>query len=369
MKLSEIASALGGELRGDGGVEMVDVAPIEDARPGTLTFLADRRLAARLATTRAAAVLLPPDAPEVALPSVRVAHPYLAFVAAVELLHPPPPRPAARVDPSAVIAASARLGPGAVVGPRVVIGERTTIGRDATLHPNVTIYHDVAIGDGFTAHAGVVVREGTRIGDRVVLHAGAVIGSDGFGYLPLPEGIRKIPQIGTVVLEDEVEVGANATVDRAALGATVVGRGTKIDNLVMVAHGCRIGPECLLAAQVGLSGSSTLGARVLLGGQVGLAGHQTVGDRAQVAAKSGVHGDVPAGAVYGGYPASQGRVWRRGAAPPPRPPRALPPPRRAERGPRPRGGSPRRGRPGVGGAGPAPLVFWPPPACRQIPRD
>ena len=331
MKLSEIARALGGELRGDGGVEIVEVAPIEDASPGMLTFLADRRLAARLATTRAAAVLLPPDAPEVALPSVRVAHPYLAFVAAVELLHPPPPRPAPHVDPSAVIAASARLGPGAVVGPRVVIGERTSIGRDAILHPNVTIYHDVAIGDGFTAHAGVVVREGTRIGDRVVLHAGAVIGSDGFGYLPLPEGIRKIPQIGTVVLEDEVEVGANATVDRAALGATVVGRGTKIDNLVMVAHGCRIGPECLLAAQVGLSGSSTLGARVLLGGQVGLAGHQTVGDRAQVAAKSGVHGDVPAGAVYGGYPATEVRVWRRASAALLRLPEVLRRLRRAER--------------------------------------
>src|SRR5881392_545577 len=301
MKLSEIARALGGELRGDGGVEIVDVAPIEDAPPGTLTFLADRRLAARLATTRAAAVLLPPDAPEVALPSVRVAHPYLAFVAAVELLHPPPPRPAPRVDPSAVIAASARLGPGAVVGPRVVIGERTSIGRDAILHPNVTIYHDV------------------------------VIGSDGFGYLPLPEGIRKIPQIGTVVLEDDVSVGANATVDRAALGATVVGRGTKIDNLVMVAHGCRIGPECLLAAQVGLSGSSTLGARVLLGGQVGLAGHQTVGDRAQVAAKSGVHGDVPAGAVYGGYPATEVRVWRRASAALLRLPEALRRLRRVER--------------------------------------
>src|SRR2546425_5758669 len=351
MKLSEIVRALGGELRGDGAVEIVEVAATEAALRGTLPFLAARRLAARLATTRAAAVLLPPDAPEVALPSVRVAHPYLAFVAAVELLHPPPPRPAPHVDPSAVIAASARLGPGAVVGPRVVIGERTTIGRDATLHPNVTIYEDVAIGDGFTAHAGVVVREGTRIGDRVVLHAGAVIGSDGFGYLPLPEGIRKIPQIGTVVLEDEVEVGANATVDRAALGATVVGRGTKIDNLVMVAHGCRIGPECLLAAQVGLSGSSTLGARVLLGGQVGLAGHQTVGDRAQVAAKSGVHGDVPAGAVYGGYPASEVRGWPGGAAPGPLATRAPPPPRPPGRGLGPRGGAPPAGRRGVAAAG------------------
>src|SRR2546422_3864919 len=331
MKLSEIASALGGELRGDGGVEMVDVAPIEDARPGTLTFLADRRLAARLATTRAAAALLPRDAPEVSLPSVRVVHPYLAFVAAVELLHPPPPRPAPRIDPTAVIAASARLGPGALVGPHVVVGERTAIGRDATLHANVTIYDDVAIGDGFTAHAGVVVREGTRIGDRVVLHAGAVIGSDGFGYLPLPEGIRKIPQIGTVVLEDDVEVGANATVDRAALGATVVGRGTKIDNLVMVAHGCRIGPECLLAAQVGLAGRTTLGARVLLGGQAGLARHQTVGGRAQGAAKSGRHGDGPAGAVYGGYPASEVRVWRRASAALLRLPEALRRLRRVER--------------------------------------
>src|SRR5256712_8367479 len=150
MKLSEIARALGGELLGDGGVEIVEVAPIEDASPGTLTFLADRRLAARLATTRAAAVLLPPDAPEVALPSVRIAHPYLAFVAAVELLHPPPPRPAPHVDPSAVIAASARLGPGAVVGPRVGIGERTTLRRGATLHPNRTLYPDRAIGGGLT---------------------------------------------------------------------------------------------------------------------------------------------------------------------------------------------------------------------------
>src|ERR671931_449866 len=286
MKLSEIARAVGGELRGDGEVEIVDVAPIEDAPPGTLTFLADRRLAARLATTRAA----------------------------VELFHPPPPRPAPRVDPSAVIAASARLGLGAVVGPQVVVGERTLIGRDATLHANVTIYPDVAIGDGFTAHAGAVVREGTRIGDRVVLHAGAVIGSDGFGYLPLAEGIRKIPQIGTVVLEDEVEIGANATVDRAALGATVIGRGTKIDNLVMVGHGCRVGAHCLLAGQAGLAGSRTLGARVMMGGQAGAAGHLTTGDGAQVAAQSGVHTNVPAGAVYGGYPAIEASRWRRVAA-------------------------------------------------------
>ena len=314
MRLTELARALGCELRGDGDVEVVDVASVEDAPPGTLTFLADRRHAAKLSGCRAAAVILPPDAPDVAIPSLRAAHPYVAFVAAVELFHPPPPRPDAAVHPTAVIASSARLGPGAWVGPHVVVGDGVTIGRDATLHAGVTIYDRVSIGDGFTAHARAVVRDGVRIGDRVVLHAGAVVGSDGFGYLPLPDGNRKIPQIGTVVLEDDVEIGANATVDRAALGATIVGRGTKIDNLVQVAHGCRIGPGCLIAAQVGVSGGTTLGARVMVGGQVGFAGHQQVGDGAQFAAKSGVHGDVPAGMVYAGYPATDVRTWRRGAA-------------------------------------------------------
>jgi UDP-3-O-[3-hydroxymyristoyl] glucosamine N-acyltransferase len=331
MKLVEVARALGGELRGDGDVEVVDVAPIEDAPPGTLTFLADRRLAAKLASTRASAVLLPLDAADVPLPSLRVPQPYVAFVAAVELFHPSPPRPAPSVHPTAVIAPSATVGPGAWIGAHVVVGERARIGRDATLHPNVTLYDDVSIGDRFTAHAGAVVRERVRIGDRVVLHAGAVIGSDGFGYLPLPDGIRKIPHLGTVALEDEVEVGANATVDRAAFGATVVGRGTKIDNLVMVAHGCRIGPECLLAAQVGLAGSTTLGKRVMLGGQVGAAGHHTIGEGAQVAAKSGLHGDVPPHAVYAGYPAIDVRRWRRAMSSLPQLPELLRRLRRVER--------------------------------------
>ena len=331
MKLGELARALGCELRGDAGVEITGVAAIEDAAPGTLTFLADRRLAAKLTDTRAAAVLLSPDADDVGLPSLRAAHPYLAFVAAVELFHPPPPRPTPAIHPTAVIAASAQIAPGAWLGPHVTVGERVHIGRDAVLHARVTIYDDVTIGERFTAHAGAVVRERVTIGDRVVLHAGAVIGSDGFGYLPLPDRIRKIPHVGTVVLEDDVEIGANATVDRAAFGATCVGRGTKIDNLVMVAHGCRIGPECLIAAQVGLAGTSILGRRVMLGGQVGLAGHQTLGDGAQVAAKSGIHGDVPAGAVYGGYPATDVRLWRRMSSALARLPEALRRLRRVER--------------------------------------
>jgi UDP-3-O-[3-hydroxymyristoyl] glucosamine N-acyltransferase len=209
------------------------------------------------------------------------------------------------------VAPTAKIGPRASIGPHATVGERTTIGADAVLHAGVAIYEDVTIGVGFTAHANAVVREGARLGDRVTLHAGAVVGSDGFGYLPLPDGNRKIPQVGTVVLEDDVEIGACATVDRAALGATVVGRGTKIDNLVMVGHGCRIGAHCLLAGQAGLAGGTTLGTRVMLGGQAGSAGHLTVGDNTQVGAQAGMHGDIPANTVFSGTPAMEIRRWRR----------------------------------------------------------
>lgn len=310
MKLAEIARALGCELRGAGDVEITGVAPIESAPPGTLTFLGDRRLVHLLATTQASAVILPPDADAPPIPTLRAPHPYVAFVGAVELLHPAR-RSAPGVHPTAVVAGTAVIGPRASIGPYVTIGERTTIGADALLHPGVAVYEDAAIGDGFTAHAHAVVREGVRIGHRVTLHAGAVIGSDGFGYLPLPDGNRKIPQIGTVVLEDDVEIGACATVDRAALGATVVGRGTKIDNLVLVGHGCRLGAHCLLAGQVGLGGGTTLGSRVLLGGQAGSAGHLTIGDGARVGAQAGMHRDVPAGGEVSGYPAMESRRWRR----------------------------------------------------------
>src|SRR5262245_10801502 len=230
MKLGDVARLVGGELRGDAALEIDRVAALEDAGPGALTFYADTRHAALLASTTASAVLVGKDAPTVACATIVVPHAYVAFVRVVEALHPRR-RPAAGIHPTAVIASSAAIAPGALVGPRVVIGERVRIGSDAVLHAGVVIYDDVTIGDGFTAHAHAVVREGCRIGHRVVLHAGAVVGSDGFGYLPLPDGPRAIPQIGGVVLEDDVEIGANATVDRAALGDTVIERGVKIDNL------------------------------------------------------------------------------------------------------------------------------------------
>jgi UDP-3-O-[3-hydroxymyristoyl] glucosamine N-acyltransferase len=310
MKLGEVARLVGGELQGDPDVVIERVAALEDAGPGCLSFYADPRHAALLATTRAAAVLVGRGAPPCPCPAVLVPHAYVAAVQVIEALVPPR-RPTAGIHPTAVIAPTARLGTGAAIGPFVSIGDRTVIGRDAVLHAGVVVYEDVTIGDAFTAHARAVVREGCRLGDRIILHAGAVVGSDGFGYLPLPSGPRRIPQIGTVILEDDVEIGANATVDRAALGETVVGRGTKIDNLVMVAHGCRIGAGALLAAQVGLAGGTVVGAGAMLGGQVGSAGHLTIGDGARVAAKSGISSDLAAGGTYGGIPAVDVRAWRR----------------------------------------------------------
>jgi UDP-3-O-[3-hydroxymyristoyl] glucosamine N-acyltransferase len=314
MRLGDIATALGATLEGDADVEIVDLAPIDDARPGTLTFLADRRLEPHLATTAAAAVLLATGGPPTTLPALRVEQPYLAFARALALFHPAT-RPPAGVHPTAVVAPDAVVGPNASIGARVVVGAGVVLGADAVLHPGVVLYPRVRVGDGFVAHAGAVVREDVVIGHRVVLHAGAVIGSDGFGFVPDPRGHVKIPQVGTVVLEDDVEIGANATVDRATMGATVVGRGAKLDNLVMVGHGSRIGSGCLLAGQVGMAGSTTLGRFVMLGGQVGLAGHLTVGDGVQVAAQTGVDKDLAAGKVYGsGFPPLEARQWRRVSA-------------------------------------------------------
>jgi UDP-3-O-[3-hydroxymyristoyl] glucosamine N-acyltransferase len=253
---------------------------------------------------------LPADAPEVAVPSLRAADPYLAFAKAVEHFYRPVRLPPG-IHPTAQIAAGAQIGPNAAIGAFVVIGDNVRIGADARLAPHVVIYPEVVIGDRFLAHAHVTVRERVRIGSDVILHSGAVVGSDGFGYVPADGGLRRLLQGGDVILEDEVEVGANTTVDRAMVGATVLRRGVKLDNLVMVAHGCEIGDYSALAAQSGLSGSTRLGKWVRMGGQVGCAGHLSVGDGAQVAAQSGLHNSVPAGVTVGGTPAVEVKLWRR----------------------------------------------------------
>jgi UDP-3-O-[3-hydroxymyristoyl] glucosamine N-acyltransferase len=313
MQLAELAKLLGCELRGDGSVEISRAAPIEHAGRGDITFVGNQRYARFLAGLAASAVILPPDAPEVPLPSLRAADPYLTFARVVEHFYRPVPMPPG-IHPTAQIAASAHVGAGAAIGAYAVIGDDVRIGVDARIAPHVVIYPEVVIGDRFVAHAHVTVRERVRIGSDVVLHGGAVIGSEGFGYVPEQGGIRRLLQAGDVVIEDEVEVGANTTVDRAMVGSTVLRRGVKLDNLVMVAHGCEIGEYSMLAGQAGLSGSTRVGAWVRMGGQVGAAGHLTIGDGAQVAAQSGLHNSVAAGATVGGTPAVAVSVWRRMSA-------------------------------------------------------
>jgi UDP-3-O-[3-hydroxymyristoyl] glucosamine N-acyltransferase len=311
MKLVDIAQHLHCELRGDGAIEITGISSVDDAKANELTFVANKKYLSKLATLKAAAVILAPNDPEVPLASLRTPNPYLAFAKALELFYLPVIPPLG-IHPTAVIAPTARIGAQASIGPYVVIGDDVMIGDHARIFAQVVVYPHVQIGNLFTAHAGVVIREGTRIGDRVVLQSGVVIGGDGFGYVPLPDGTAyKIPQTGIVVLEDDVEVGANTTIDRAAMGATILRRGAKIDNLVMIGHGCDVGEGALLAAQVGLSGSTKLEAGVRLGGQVGAAGHLTVGKNTQVAAQSGIPHDVPANSVIGGYPATDIHSWRR----------------------------------------------------------
>jgi UDP-3-O-[3-hydroxymyristoyl] glucosamine N-acyltransferase len=314
MKLEELARRLGCELRGDGQVEIVGVAPIESAGPGDLTFVGNPRYTRFLASTKAGAVIVEPGVEELPYPTLRTRNPHLAFAQAVEAFH----RPIASVPgvhPTAVVAASAQIGPGASIGPYAIIGEHAVIGADARIGPLVVIYPEAVIGDRFTAYAHVTIRERVRIGHDVIVHSGAVIGSDGFGYVAGADGqILKMAQIGDVILEDHVEIGANATIDRAAVGSTVIRRAAKIDNLVMIGHGCEVGESSMLAGQVGLAGSTRVGRGVLMGGQAGAAGHLTIGDGAQIAASAGVTNSVDAGATVAGYPAIDVRLWRRFAA-------------------------------------------------------
>lgn len=313
MTLAEIAERLGCDLRGDGTIEIRAIRGLEEAGPGDLTFLANPRYAAQLAATRASAVIVATDAAELPIATLRAPNPYLCFAQALTLFHRPF-RPPPGIHPTAVVAPTARIAEPVSIGPYVVVGDDVVLGPGATIHPHVTLYPGVHVGRDFVAHAGVVVREHVRIGDRVVLHSGVVIGADGFGFAPSPTGAVKIPQAGIVVIEDDVEIGANATVDRATLEATIIRRGAKLDNLVMIAHNCEVGAHSFLAAQVGIAGSTKIGRGVQMGGQAGAAGHLTIGDGVQVAAQSGVPNSVPAGKIVGGYPAMEVGLWRRTSA-------------------------------------------------------
>ena len=313
MILRDLAQRLGCTLRGDGAIEVHRVSGIEDSGPGDLTFVANRKYAACLATTRASAVILAPTV-ETPLPSLLSPNPYLAYARAASLLHPQA-RPAAGVHPSAVVDPSARLGADVHVGALAVIGARVVIGARTVVHPHVVLYGDVAVGDDCVLHSGVQVRERCRLGHRVVVQNGAVIGGDGFGFARDQDGrYEKIPQVGIVVVEDDVEIGALAAIDRAAMSETRIGRGTKIDNLVQVGHSVVIGQDTVLAGQVGIAGSTRVGNRVTLAGQVGVAGHLTIGDGAIATAQTGIPASVEPGAIVSGYPGIENRAWLKASA-------------------------------------------------------
>lgn len=312
MRLREIASALGARLDPAGAdLEISGVAGIEEAGSGQLTFVANQRYAPLARTTAAAAIIVAPDFPAVDTPMLRVANPYLAFARALELFYAPPKQESG-VHATAVIHATAKIGQGASIGPYVVVGKDVTIGDGCVLMPHVVIYEGARIGRNFMAHAHAVVREYCMVGDNVVLQNGAVIGGDGFGFAKDDAGAwKKIVQSGPAVIEDDVEVQVNACVDRASVGETRVRRGAKVDNLVQVGHGSKVGEHTLLCAQVGLAGSTDVGKNVILAGQVGVAGHCRIGDGAVATAQSGIPNDVDAGKVVSGYPAIENKQWLR----------------------------------------------------------
>ena len=307
MKLNYVAKKLGAVLEGSGEVEITGVAGLNEATEGHITFMNEKRFT-QLEQTRASAVIVPLNAPKVGVPLLRAKNPRLAFARAIELFTVKPYQPTG-IHERAVIGQNVVIGKDPSIHPNVVISDEVKIGDRVTIYPGAWIGKGTTIGDDAVIYSNVSIRENLQIGNRVIIHAGATIGSDGFGYVT-DEGIhRKIPQVGGVIIGDDVEIGANSTIDRATLGNTVIKRGTKIGNLVHVAHNVTIGEHCFLIAQVGIAGSCTLGNYVVLAGQVGLADHIRIGDRAMVSAQSGVIKDIEPGQVMGGYYAMPQREW------------------------------------------------------------
>ncbi|MGH9406661.1 MAG: UDP-3-O-(3-hydroxymyristoyl)glucosamine N-acyltransferase [Terriglobia bacterium] len=314
MKLGDLALKIDCELGGPPELEISGVSGIDEASSSELTFLSNPKYLNNAAHTQAAAVIVGPGVHIPGRALLRAADPYLAFARALDLFYAPP-RPQPGIHPTAVISRTAGIGRNAAIGPYVVVEDRVVIGDDCVLKSFVVIYEGAEIGDRFFAHAHSVVRENTRIGNDVVLQNGVVLGGDGFGFAKKADGsYHKIVQSGTVVIEDGVEIQSNSCVDRAAVGATRVRRGAKVDNLVQVGHGCDVGENTLLCGQVGLAGSSKLGRNVIVAGQAGVAGHLTIGDGAIVSSQAGVPGDVAAGRIVSGSPAIDNFRWLRCSA-------------------------------------------------------
>ena len=316
MMLSELAERTGARVEGAAAeVEITGAAGLDEATEGHVTFLANPRYTPRVNSTSASAIYLSEDAQtdrQIAI--LRVQDPYLAYTRALRIFNPEAELEPF-VHPSAVIDPTARLAKRVAIGACAVIGRNVFIGDEVRIYPNVTVYDDVTIGRGSVIHSGVAIRERTVVGERVVIHNNCVIGCDGFGYAKDEEKHwLKIPQTGRVVIEDDVEIGAATTIDRASVGESRIGRGSKLDNLVQIGHSCTVGEDTLLCAQVGLAGSSHIGNRVILAGQAGVAGHLTIGDDVVLTAKSATSHDIPAGKVISGIPAFDNKDWLRSTA-------------------------------------------------------
>jgi len=311
VKLSELAARLECQLEGDGDIDITRVASLEQAGTGDLAFLANSKYTSQLSSSRASAIVVDLDVDGVPGAALRTANPYLAFARATALLHPQT-RPAPGVHPTAIVAPDATIEADVTIGPYVVVGSGSRIGARSVIHAHTVIGEGATLGPDCLVHARVSIRERVQMGARVVVQDGAVIGSDGFGFAPRGDGtFEKIPQVAPVVIEDDVEIGANSTIDRPAVGETRVHAGTKIDNLVQIAHGVVVGRNTMLAAQVGIAGSSVIGNDVMLGGQVGVTGHVTVGDRVKASAKTGITGNVGADSYVTGYPHMDNLEWRK----------------------------------------------------------
>ena len=312
-RLEELAHRLGGKVRGDPARRIRGVAPLDEAGPEELSFLTNRRYRDKVRSSRAGAVVVGPDSGIEGRDLLEVAQPYLALARLLELFHPPPPR-VPGVSPRAHVGEGVRMGADVGVGPFAVLEDGVALGDRVVVGAGCVLGERARVGDDTQLRARVVLYPGSRVGSRCLIHAGVVLGADGFGFATADGRHHKIPQLGRVVVEDDVEIGANTTVDRGTLSETVLGRGSKIDNLVMIAHGTRIGPGALLAAQSGIAGSARLGERVTFAGQSGAAGHLELGDDVVVAAKSAVFEDLPAGAFVAGIPAVDHRLWKQSQA-------------------------------------------------------
>ena len=303
--LGEIATYVGGVVVGDKSLQIKRVSGIEHAQPGDLTFLANPKYKTFLPTTSASAVIVGEDIDTDRVALIKHPHPYLGFCKALEMLYPQTKRYSCGVDPTAILSKDVEIGEDVHIGPYVVIESGVKIGDKVKILAGSFVGDRTLIGEGSFIYPRVVIREDTVIGKKVIIHSGTVIGSDGFGYVRDEKGHRKIPQVGKVVIEDEVEIGANVTIDRATLGETRIARGTKIDNLVQIAHNVVIGENCLIIAQVGVSGSTKIGKDVTIAGQVGLVGHIRIGDRVFIGAQSGVSKSIENDAIFFGYPARE----------------------------------------------------------------